>query len=542
MFMLKKDVANILQLAINTYIKEQDINEKILAEIEYAADDKFGDYACTTALKMAKLLKKNPIEIAKGIVSKIDSENFSSVSVAPPGFINITLSEKYINETVNNVLFNENYGKNIIEEKLNILLEYISANPTGPLHIGHGRWAAIGSALSNLLKYVGHNVYNEFYVNDAGEQINKLNASVEAVRNNKEVPEDGYHGEYIKEIAKLDGNPKDIMLKNQQELLERFKSNIDNYASEKAIKDTGALEIVIETLKDKGLIFEKDNALWFKSSEFGDDKDRVLKKSSGEYTYFAPDITYHKTKIDRGYNYLIDILGADHHGYVSRITAAVRALSDDKVKLNVILGQLVRLYRGAELVRMSKRTGEMITLEEVIDEIGVDSTRYFLLMRSPQTSLDFDLELAKKKDNDNPVYYVQYAYARICNIFIKLGEKGLSFEKDKPLDISKIANADSLKLAKMLIRLPDELLESAKAFEVYTLINYMYELSSVLHRFYYNNVVLESDDTIRQERLTLILAVKKVLGILFDIIGITKLERMWLDEEQKEDSSKEELK
>lgn len=530
--MLKKTISNIIKEALNEYIKDNNINNiddiDSYIEIGYSVNDKFGDYACPLAMRLAKILKKNPFEIANSISEKIDKKYFEKIEVAKPGFINLTLSHSYINECINNLLKDDNYGKNTTNKKEKIIIEYISANPTGPLHIGHGRWAAIGSTLSNILKYVGYEVYQEFYINDAGEQIVKLNESVKAVKENRDIPEDGYHGEYIKEIAKLDGEPKDIILEKQKKLLERFRTYMDNYASEKEIRDSGELDRTMDFLFKKGLLFEKDDAIWFRSTKYGDDKDRVVKKSNGSYTYFAPDITYHKNKIDRGYKYLIDILGADHHGYVPRITAAVRAVSNDSANLKVILGQLVRLYRGNELVRMSKRTGDMISLEEVIDEIGVDPTRYFLLMRSYSSSLDFDLELAKKKDNDNPVYYVQYAYARICNIFFKLKEKKLSYNENKEFCIEKIVNDSSLKLAKMILRFPDEIYESAKSLEVYTILNYTYEVAGSLHKFYYDNIVLEENENIRQERLTLIKAVKKVLGICFDIIGISKVEKMWL--------------
>ena len=530
--MLKKATSNILKEAIMDYLKDTDVKEiDSYIEIGYAADDRFGDYACPVAMRLAKILKKNPMEIADSIVSKIDKKIFEKVEIAKPGFINITLSHKYINECINDLISDDNYGKNTAEDKKKIMIEYVSANPTGPLHIGHGRWAAIGSALSNILKYVGHEVYQEFYVNDAGEQITKLNESVQAAREGREIPEDGYHGSYIYELAKKEGNPKDLILEDQKRLLEKFGTYMDNYASELAIRESGELEKTMEFLKDEGLLFEEDNASWFRSTKYGDDKDRVVKKSNGTYTYFAPDITYHKNKIDRGYKFLIDILGADHHGYVPRITAAVRAVSKDTASLKVILGQLVRLYRGNELVRMSKRTGDMISLEDVIDEIGVDPTRYFLLMRSYSSSLDFDLELAKKKDNDNPVYYVQYAYARVCNIFFKLKEKNLSYNESKKFDIEKIANSSSLKLAKMILRFPDEIYESSKSLEVYTLLNYTYDIASALHKFYYDNIVLEENEEIRQERLTLVKAVQKILGICFDIIGISKVERMWLDEQ-----------
>lgn len=526
--MIKRIISEILRKALNNYLKDTEIKDiDSYIEIGFAADDKFGDYACPAAMRLAKVLKKNPIEIADSLVENIDRKYFEKIEVAKPGFINLTLSYDYINELLNELLNNNDYGKNTSEDKKKILVEYVSANPTGPLHIGHGRWAAIGSTLSNILKYAGHEVYQEFYVNDAGEQITKLNESVKAVKEGRDIPEDGYHGAYIKDVAKKNGVPKDIILDEQKRLLERFGTYMDNYASELKIREGGGLERTIEFLDKEGLLFEKDNAFWFKSTKYGDDKDRVVKKSNGTYTYFAPDITYHKNKIDRGYNYLIDILGADHHGYVPRITAAVRAVSKDTANLKVILGQLVRLYRGNELVRMSKRTGDMISLEDVIDEIGADPTRYFLLMRSYSSSLDFDLELAKKKDNDNPVYYVQYAYARICNIFFKLKEKNLSYNDNKAIDIKKISNESSLKLAKMILRFPDEIYESAKSLEVYTFINYTYDIASAFHKFYYDNIVLEENDEIRQERLTLIKAVKKILGICFDIIGISKVERMW---------------
>lgn len=525
--MIKKVISNILKEAFDKYIVELNLDINTEMEVGYTSDEAFGDYACPVAMRLSKIIKKNPMDIANAIVKNINSEYFEKVEVAKPGFINMTLSKKYVSDCINDILKDDEYGKNTAPKKMKILLEYISANPTGPLHIGHGRWAAIGSAMSNILKYVGHEVFQEFYVNDAGEQIKKLNESVLAVKEGRDIPEDGYHGEYIKELAKMDGEPKDIILEEHKRLLKRFNTHIDNFASEESIRVGGELEKTLDFLDEKGLLYEKEDALWFKSTDYGDDKDRVIKKSNGTYTYFAPDITYHKNKIDRGYNYLIDILGADHHGYVSRITAVVRALSDNKVTLNVILGQLVRLYRGGELVRMSKRTGDMITLEDVIDEIGVDSTRYFLLMRSAMSSLDFDLDLAKKKDNDNPVYYVQYAYARICNIFFKLEEKKLSYNEDTPLDLTKIDNESTLKLAKMLLRFPDEIYDASRIYEVYPMINYMYELSGAFHRFYYENIVLDEDETIRENRLTLVKAVKKILSICFDMIGISKIERMW---------------
>lgn len=527
--MLKKNIATVLNYAFNEYLKSVDVDTTISVEVGYPAEESFGDYACAAALRIAKTIKKNPMDIANAVIDKMDKSIFAVVKAASPGFINMTLSEEYVNECMNNLIEDNTYGKNIVDSPQKILLEYISANPTGPLHIGHGRWAAIGSALGNLLSYVGNYVEHEFYVNDAGEQIEKLNRSVEAAQKGEPIPENGYHGSYIYDIAKMDGVPKDLILEEQKALLLSFNTFIKTYVSETDIRESGKLEETIEFLDKEGYIYEKDDAVWFKSTAFGDDKDRVVKKTSGEYTYFAPDIAYHKNKIDRGFEYLINILGADHHGYVTRITSAVSALSDNKIKLDVILGQHVRLYRGKDIVRMSKRTGDMVSLEEVIEEIGVDPTRYFLIMRSVKTTLDFDLELAKKKDNDNPVYYVQYAYARICNIFFKLKEKNMSYDPKAEFDISNVSNPTTLHLAKLILRLPDELNEASKSFEVYPIVTYLYEVAASLHRFYYENTVLDNDDNTRQQRLKLIDATKKVLSILFDIIAISKVERMWQD-------------
>lgn len=525
--MIKKELSQVIKKSTEKYLSSIGVNETPKIEIEYAADEKFGDYASAVAMRLSKQLKKNPFEIAAAIVEDMDKTIFEKVEIAKPGFINMTLSKKFINENINNILVSQDYQKGLTENPKKIQIEYVSANPTGPLHIGHGRWAAIGDTLYRILTYAGHNVEREFYVNDAGEQIAKLNATIDAVKNGQDIPEDGYHGDYIKDIAKMEGVPKDILLNEQKRLLKKFGCEFENFASEQAVKDKGEVEKAIKFLQAHGYLFEENGALWFRSSSFGDDKDRVLQKSDGSYTYFAGDIAYHKTKVERGYDLLINILGADHHGYVARITAAVKTLGENKTELNVIIGQLVRLFRGKEPVRMSKRTGDIITLEEVIDEIGVDSTRYFLIMRSPNTTLDFDLELAKKHDNDNPVYYAQYAYARICNIFVKREEKELSFDAGKKFDITKTDNNTSVKLAKIILHFADEIYLCASLFEVHHIVSYVHELSAAFHRFYYENTVLDENEEVRNNRLLLALATKKILGICFDIIGIEKLQRMW---------------
>lgn len=522
--MLKEKIVLSIKSAILEVAREASVECNVDVKVEYPANEKFGDYATACALELAKVFRKPPIQIAQSIASKIEGD-FEKVEVAPPGFINITLSKKTLEEAVLEIVENEDYGKNCVEKE-NILIEYVSANPTGPLHIGHGRWAAIGDALSRLLSFAGHKVDTEFYINDAGSQIDKLNESVKAARENREIPEDGYHGAYIKELAKMEDEPKALILEEQKKLLEKFGAKFDRWFSEKTLRESGAVEETMSLLEEKGYSFEKEGALWFKSSAFGDDKDRVLRKTDGSYTYFAVDVAYHRDKVKRGYNRLITILGADHHGYIPRITAAVNVFSDGKTILTAILGQLVRLFRGDEQVRMSKRTGDMISLEEVMEEIGVDSTRYYLLMRSANTTLDFDLELAKRQDNENPVYYLQYAYARICNIFIQLKEKGFSYNGEKEFTLEVGGDEEASRLIKMLLRFPEEVKESALNFEMHRFVSYLYDLAASLHRYYYKNIVLDEDVKIRTSRLTLMLACKRVLEKGFDILGITKKETM----------------
>ncbi|MBI4978412.1 MAG: arginine--tRNA ligase [Spirochaetes bacterium] len=525
--MRKEIIAAVITESVNKFLAAQDVRPGFTVKIEYPANPDFGDYATPIAMELAKQLKKPPLQIADGIAALCSHDIFESVQVAKPGFINMKLSKRAVSSGIRAILTDDTYGKNGEQDPKRILLEFVSANPTGPLHIGHGRWAAIGDTLARILRYAGNSVDCEFYVNNAGVQIENLRRSVAAVQQGAAIPEDGYHGAYIKELAARGGDPAEHMLSEHQELLARFGVPFDRFFSEKALRESGAVERVIQLLKEKGHVFEQEGALWFRSTAFGDDKDRVLKKSDGAYTYFAVDIAYHQEKISRAYEKLINVLGADHHGYVARLIAAVHVLSDGKTKIDVIIGQLVRLFRGKEVVRMSKRTGDMITLAEVIDEIGIDPARYFLLMRSAHTSLDFDLELAKKQDNENPVYYLQYAYARICNIFVQLKEKDLSYDPATVFDLEPITNPLTDALAKILLRFPDEVLEVSRTYEVHRMTQYLYDVASALHRFYYDNVVLDhTNDTTRAMRLTLVRAVQRVLFIGFDLIGIAKKESM----------------
>ncbi len=514
----------ILREKLVNSIKRNFGEEVEIAPINYPDVKDFGDYATTVALANAKLLKKNPKEIAERIANDLRNESFfSRIDIAGPGYINFFLSDRVLEEAVGEAVQNGNYGRNTIFADKNILLEYVSANPTGPLHIGHGRWAAIGDSLAKLLRYCGANVRTEFYVNDAGNQVNLLRQSVEATRKGLPVPENGYRGSYINDIAKLDGDPINNLLEMQKKTLKTFRVEFDNYFSEKSLHDTSAVLGTIEFLKSSGHCYEKDGALWFRTTEFGDDKDRVLIKSDGEYTYFAVDIAYHKNKIERGFNTLIDILGADHHGYVNRLNSAVKIFSQEmkrQVDIKIVIGQLVSLFRNGEPVRMSKRTGDMITLDEVIEEIGVDAARYFLVMRKADTPLDFDIEVAKKQSDENPVFYVQYAHARISGILRNLNEDFI------PRCSGCVESDEARDVTLMILRFPEICVDSAQALEPHRLTQYLENLASTFHRYYNRYRIINDDKNLTEKRLSLVIATKNVLKIGLELIGVSAPERM----------------
>ena len=402
--------------------------------IEIPRDKKYGDFSSNVALLLAREQNLSPLEIADKIASqipKIDKEKLlSKVEIVNPGFINFLINDYYLQNYLPQIKkSDEKYGsRKVYKEK--VLIEFVSANPTGPLHIGHGRWAVIGDVIASLLSAVGYKAEREYYVNDVGTQVDLLMESIKAVSEGRPIPEGGYGGEYVRRISEdqnIRGRISEnqsireiilkMMLDDQKKVLEELGVKFDHFFFESELHEGKKISEAIDKLKKASMTEELEGALWFKSKEFGDEKNRVLIRETGEPTYFAADIAYHLNKFKRGYSHLIDVWGTDHHGYVPRMKAAVRVLGLPADNLEIIIGQLVTLYRGKEPIRMSKRTGEMITLKEVIDEIGKDATRFFLAMVSPNTHLDFDLELAKEKSIHNPVYYVQYAHARICSIF-----------------------------------------------------------------------------------------------------------------------------
>lgn len=541
-------------------------DEKFSLIVEKPKNSDFGDFAVNVS-SLARSAKIAPPMIAQAIVENLTKENYSVTVVG--GFINFKIENSLLAEAVAEILEKkENYGKpeNVPVEK--ILLEYVSANPTGPFHIGHGRWAAMGSALANLLKFYGHEVYQEFYINDAGSQIQKLGNSLkirikQELGENIDFPTDEierknyYPGEYLIPVAKkylseheptddvqvLSDYAKKEMEACQKALLEEFRVHFDNFYSELDLNKSGKVEESYKELMAKGMLYEKEGAMWFKSSEFGDDQDRVIKKADGSNTYLTADIAYHIDKLRRGYDRLINIWGADHHGYVARVKASIEALGYDPNKLEVLLGQLVNLVINGEEVRMGKRKN-MVTLDDLIEEVGIDATRYWMEMRNIDMTLDFDIELAKKSTDENPVFYVQYAYARVCSILrnavndrvnpetgesvkapmtqAELDDLINNFDKNIILKTADSAKALILKLEefKSVIKL------SAENRTVYTICRYVQELAAEFHSFYNSNRVICDDKDLMKSRLALMIAIKTTLKNALDILAVSAPERM----------------
>ena len=429
---MKDKISNIISKAINELISQGKLKAASIPKIEISipGNRSFGDYSSNIAMQLTKQEKSSPRDLAEMISAQIKTAGKGIIKdsrSAGPGFINLSINEAFLQNDLEDIRkLDKRFGVSRSGKGKNILIEFVSANPTGPLHVGHGRWAVLGDAIARLLESIGSNVKREYYVNDVGTQIDLLIDSVKARLGEKPAPEGGYGGAYITDIAERvkdkvkEKNFKEIVLKlildEQKNVLETLGVKYDSWVKESKFHKAGKINDIIKDFEQKKVAYREKGALWFKSEAFGDDKNRVLVREDGAPTYFAADIAYHKDKFKRGFDSIINIWGTDHHGYVARLKAAMKALSLQDEKLEIILGQLVTLFRGKEPVRMSKRTGEIITLEEVIDEIGGDEARFFFVMLSPDTHLDFDLELAKKKSHENPVYYVQYAHARICSI------------------------------------------------------------------------------------------------------------------------------
>ncbi|MDD4569307.1 MAG: arginine--tRNA ligase [Tepidanaerobacteraceae bacterium] len=530
--------------------------------IEVPQDKDHGDFAANIAMILAKQAKMSPRKIGECIAERIYTNNsvVEKVEVAGPGFINFYLVSTWANNAIYSILESgKNYGKLDIYNNKKVQVEFVSANPTGPMHMGNARGAALGDALASVLKMAGYNVTKEFYINDAGNQIENFGLSLEArylelLGQKGEIPEGGYHGEdvieHMKKLIDHEGerflhmdSPSrrsyfiDYALKKNiqrmQDDLKSFGVDFDIWYSEQTLHDTGKVNEVIQILTDKGYTYEKDGALWFKASDFGAVKDEVLIRQNGLPTYFASDIAYHKNKFDRGFEWVIDIWGADHHGHIGRMKGALKALGYDPDKLTIIIMQLVRLYRNGEIARMSKRTGRAVTLVDIVEEVGKDAARFFFNLRGADTHLDFDLDLAIKQSDDNPVYYVQYAHARISSILRQALEQGIKLPDVKKLtkeDMTKYANllveeAD-LDLIKRLADYPGEIKISADNLAPYRITVYSQELASAFHSFYNKCRVLTDDEDLTIARLFLVMAVQQVLKNSLAILGITAPDRM----------------
>ena len=585
-YFLSKVVETVKELAKENKLGQMKETDEFSFQVDVPKNIEFGDFAVNVS-SLARFAKLPPVKIAELIAENIKKENFD-INIAA-GFINFKLHNNMLNNILVEIADKKlDYAKNNQGNNKKVMLEYVSANPTGPFHIGHGRWAAMGSALANVMKYSGYDVYQEFYINDAGSQIQKLGKSLyirilmeQGIDIN--FPEDEteaknfYTGEYLIPVAKdfianekakaeeikatfkgefdaellkyISKYARLKMLSLQKELLDNFNTHFDNYFSELTLHESGKVEACINKLQELGELYEKDGALWFASSKYGDDQDRVIKKTDGAYTYLTADIAYHYDKLQRGFETLLNIWGADHHGYIPRMRASIEVLGYDPNSLEVLLGQLVNLVINGEEVRMGKRT-KMVTLDELIDEVGVDATRFWMIMRSIDTTLDFDIELAKSKTDENPVFYVQYAHARACSILRNANQSKIDivnaeiketetydfdaiFDNLKADDYNALWNDTDEKAQettkKLLLKLEEYksvVQNSAKNRTPYLLTKYLQELAANFHQFYAFSKVLVEDKNLMNARLAIVKALTIILKSAMNLIAIEAPERM----------------
>ena len=540
-----------LKCAMSRAIKEAfdlDYSEEQVI-IEIPKDKSHGDYACNSAMQLTRQLHRNPRQIAQDVMAHFDLEaaGVASYEIAGPGFINFTMQSASLTGVIERVWKEQDtYGTNDSGAGIRVNLEYVSANPTGNLHLGHARGAAWGDSVARLMQASGYAVTREYYVNDAGNQIVNLGKSLQARYREHlglpfELPADGYHGEDVREIAiALAEENGDRYAQESEENLKFFKQqgiafelakirkdldyyrvHFDVWSSEQAIRDAGKVEEALQVLAEKGLTYEKEGALWFATTRFGDDKDRVLRKTDGSYTYLVPDIAYHKDKMDRGYDQLVDFFGADHHGYVPRLKASIAALGNDPDKLSVDIIQMVRLVENGQEVKMSKRLGNAVTIRELCDEVGVDAARYFFVQRALESHLDFDLGLARSQSNDNPVYYAQYAHARMCSILRSADgyPQAESYER--------LTHEKEIELMKYINEFTSVVAEAARLRAPHKVCNYIQKLAQKFHSFYNACKVLDAkDEVLSAQRLALVQATRITLKNALTLIGVEAPEKM----------------
>ena len=555
---MKNTLKKLLFQALDDCYKQKRLNSGVVPDdilIEVPGNPEHGDFATNLAMTLAKPEKKKPRQIAETLVEALGTQDelFIKVEIAGPGFINFHLTSHTWYTVLDDIhAKGESYGLSEIGKGKKIQVEFVSANPTGPLHIGHGRGAATGDALARLLAACGYEVQREYYINDAGNQMDTLGRSIylrclELEGQTVDFPQDCYQGDYIRDFARealaekgavffTDNEDEALkycsefgggkILKGIDNDLKDFGVTFDRWYSEQSLCDREEVHKGIDFLREKGLAYEKEGAVWFRSTDFGDDKDRVLLRGNGATTYFASDVAYHKEKFDRGFDTVIDIWGADHHGYIPRMKAAVAALGHEKEDLQVILVQLVNLLRGGDPVAMSTRAGEFVTLQEVVQEVGRDACRYVFLTRHSDSKLDFDLELAKQQNADNPVYYVQYAHARICSVNRKAQEEGLAVPAPAEVDSAALSLPEELGLTKILSQYPEMVEGAGRAFEPHRITIYLQDLAARFHAYYNRHRIITEDRTVSLARLYLVNCIKTVVANALSLLGVSAPEQM----------------
>ncbi|QHJ70454.1 arginine--tRNA ligase [Planococcus halotolerans] len=547
-------VQHAIKLAIAEAVEKAELTtEPVDVHLEAPKDKANGDYATNIAMQLTRIARKAPKVIAEAIVSNIDKEsaNIEKIEIAGPGFINITIKKDYLLDVVKTVLDQqENYGRTNSGAGEKIQVEFVSANPTGDLHLGHARGSSVGDSLCNVLDFAGYDVSREYYINDAGNQINNLALSIEGryfeeLGKGESMPEDGYRGQDIIDIAKglvaehgdkflnmtheeryaeFRKHGLEVELAKLQKDLADFRVEFDVWFSETSLYENGKIDLALQKLRDNGHIYEEGGATWFRSTTFGDDKDRVLIKNDGSYTYLMPDIAYHEDKISRGFGKLINIWGADHHGYIPRMKAAIEALGYDRDTLEVSIIQMVQLYKDGEKMKMSKRTGKAVTMRELVELVGLDAVRYFFAMRSGDSHMDFDLDLAVSQSNENPVYYAQYGHARISSILRQAEEQGYTASTD---NLELLADEKEIDVLKKIGDFPQVIADAAKQRAPHRVTTYIQELASQFHSFYNANKVLDtSNEEMTRARLALITAVKTTLANALKTVGVSAPEKM----------------
>lgn len=557
MLKAKQQLENIINNAVKSAVEKEQLPNEELPKflVEIPADTSHGDFASNVAMVSARAFKSAPIKIAQVILENLNLENsfFEKCEIAGPGFMNFFVSQEWFTETLNGVLEDkENYGRSDFGENKTVLVEFVSANPTGPMHIGNARGGAIGDCLASVLDWAGFNVSREFYINDAGNQINKFGLSLDLryqqiYKDGIEMPEDSYHGQDIIDhadnFAKIYGDKYinateeerrkalvDYALPLNIEGLERdlgkYRIKYDNWFKESTLHNNGKAREIVTLLTQKGYTYEKEGAIWFDASKYGSE-DFVLVRSNGVLTYVVPDIAYHYNKlVVRNFDKAINILGADHHGYIPRLKATLQALDVDPDRLDVVLMQMVRLIRDGEIVKASKRSGKAITLVTLLDEVPIDAARFFFNLREANSQMDFDLDLAVEKSSENPVYYVQYAYARICSILRKAEQEGIRVKDIKDVDFSLLTSSEEREIIRHISLLPNEIIESAKSYDPARITRYSITLATLFHKFYNACHVNIDDEALKKARLLLCVAVNQVLGNVLSLLKITTPESM----------------